>query len=101
MADYFGMDEAEIMAQLTESPEIDTQLDDFMENEVVPVWQDNSPVDTREYVDSVQVTKAAQGGKGQVGATDDVANIIEYGSEDTPEFAPRAKTEAHFSKPGR
>lgn len=80
--------------------EFDDQLDDFMENQVVPVWRDNAPEDTGNYKNLVQVTKPAQNGKGQVGALDEAANIIEYGSEDTPEFAPRAKTEAHFNNRG-
>ena len=83
--------------QLAADPDVNAGLDEFMESEVVPEWRSNSPVDSGAYVDSVQVTKRAQGGKGQVGATDPIANIIEYGSNDTPAFAPRAKTEAHFN----
>lgn len=86
--------------QLANDRDVNAQLDDFMEDEVVPVWRDNSPVDTGEYRDSIRVTKRARGGRGQVGATDPKANLIEYGTEDTPEFAPRAKTEAHFNQPG-
>lgn len=88
-------------AKAAEAGEFDEQLDDFMENRVVPVWQANSPVDTGEYKESVGVTRRAQGGRGQVGATADHANIVEYGAEHvtepTPEYAPRAKTEAHFA----
>lgn len=90
----FGISEADLLA----TAEVDAQLDAFMDDEVVPEWQRNSPVDSGEYRDSVQVTKRAQGGKGQVGALDEAANVLEYGSEDTPEFAPRAKTEAHFNR---
>jgi hypothetical protein len=32
-----------------------------------------------------------------VGATDEKANLIEYGTVDTPEFAPRLKTVEHFN----
>lgn len=76
----------------------DAELDAFMEGEVVPVWKANSPQDTGAYTDSVKVTKPARGGRGQVGATDAAAHIIEYGSIHSPEFAPRAKTEAHFTR---
>lgn len=77
-------------------PDVNAQIDQFMADEVIPEWQRNSPVDHGTYRESVQVTKAARHGKGQVGALDPVANIIENGSEDTPAFGPRAKTEAHF-----
>lgn len=71
-----------------------------METEVIPEWVKHSPKDSGDYIDSVKVTKRARGGRGQVGATDPKANIIEYGSEDTPAFAPRAKTESHFGHDG-
>lgn len=104
-ADDVLADLREQFAKAAEAGEFDEQLDDFMENRVVPVWQANSPVDTDAYKESVSVTQRAQGGRGQVGATVDYANIVEYGaehitedgSEPTPEYAPRAKTEAHFA----
>lgn len=92
----FGISEADLIA----TAEVDAALDAFMADEVVPEWRRNSPVDTGEYRDSVQVTKRAKGGNGQVGALADYANIVEYGDEKTPEYAPRAKTEAHFNGPG-
>ena len=78
----------------------DHQLNEFMANEVVPVWKANAPVDTGNYRDSIKVTKRASSGKGEVGATDSEANLVEYGSKNNPEYAPRAKTEAHFNQPG-
>jgi hypothetical protein len=78
--------------------QFDAQLDDFMVSEVVPVWKSYAPVDTGEYKDSIQVTQPAEGGRGEVSATDDIANLIEYGTVDTPEFAPAAKTVEHFTK---
>lgn len=72
--------------------DLDAALDDFMASEVVPVWQGNSPEDSGNYKDSIEVTQPASGGKGEVSATVDYAHIIEFGSEDTPEFAPRART---------
>lgn len=84
--------------QLAADPDVNAGLDEFMEDEVVPVWKDKSPVEHGTYRDSIKVTKRAHNGRGQVGAEDEKANIIEYGSNDTPEFAPRAKTEAHFNQ---
>ncbi|AXN50938.1 hypothetical protein MMRN_38430 [Mycobacterium marinum] len=83
--------------QLADDEDVDRQLDEFMDEQVIPEWVKNSPKDTGDYIDSIKVTKRAHRGRGQVGATDEAANIIEYGSEDTPAFAPRAKTEAHFN----
>jgi hypothetical protein len=78
--------------------ELDAQLDEFMENEIVPVWQGHSPVGrTGKYKASVQVTQKAHDGKGQVGATSPIANLVEYGSEHNPEYAPRLKTIEHFN----
>jgi hypothetical protein len=78
--------------------EFDNDVDAFMADAVVPVWRDESPEDTGDYIDSVGVIAPALGGAGKVGATDEAANVIEYGSIDTPEFAPRALTEAHFNR---
>lgn len=78
----------------------DDKLNDFMANEVVPEWKRNSPVDTGAYRESVQVTQRARMGKGEVGATDEAAGVIEYGSKNNPEFAPRLKTRMHFDHPG-
>lgn len=78
--------------------EFDSQLDDFMTNEVVPTWQGYYPVDTGEGQSEVEVTEQASAGKGTVSATSEIANIIEYGSEDTPAFGPRTKTVEHFAK---
>lgn len=91
---------ADLTAQFEErakAGDYDEALDSFMTDEVVPVWVGNSPEDTGDYRDSIRVTKPAKGGKGQVGALSEVANIIEWGSEDTPEWAPRLKTVEHFN----
>lgn len=89
----------DILAALTESfedakqaGEFDPDLDAFMQDTVVPTWRDNSPGDTGNYKDLVQVTQRAEQGRGQVGATADYSNIVEYGSEDTEEFAPMRRT---------
>lgn len=57
-------------------------------------WRRASPELTGEYIDSIEVQ--VHGDDVDVSATDDKANLIEYGTEDTPEFAPRAKTQARF-----
>lgn len=89
----FGISEAELLSTV----EVDEGLNAFMEDEVVPEWKANSPIgETREYIDSVQVTQRAHGGVGQVGATSPIANLIEDGSIHNEPFHPRAKTEAHF-----
>lgn len=77
--------------------EYDDQLNTFMD-EVVDFWKGVAPVDTGNYRDTIQVIRPAKKGKGTVGAKTGYANIVEYGSEDTPEFAPRAKTRAHFNE---
>ncbi len=86
---------AQINAEIT-AGEYDAQLQGFMENEVIPVWRQNSPEDSGDYQKSVEVKYPAKGGRGAVGTSIGYAHIIEYGSVDTPEFAPRARTAAHF-----
>lgn len=82
----------EAFEQQKQAGEFDDQLNEFMANEVVPAWQSNSPEDSGDYKDSIEITQPANAGKGEVSATVDYANIVEYGSEDTPEYAPRART---------
>jgi hypothetical protein len=89
---------AEGFDQAAAAGQLDVALDEFMA-EVVTVWQGYSPVRTGAYKNSVQITEPARDGKGQVGATSVKANLIEYGSEHNPEFAPRAKTIEYFNRP--
>lgn len=98
MADDIADQLAAQFEDMKTAGEFDEALDDFMANEVVPVWQGYYPVDTGEGEESVKVTQPASGGKGEMAATDDEANLIEYGTVDTPEFAPRAKTIEHFTQ---
>lgn len=86
---------AQINAEIT-AGEYDAQLQGFMENEVIPVWRQNSPEDSGAYKESVEVKKPASGGAGKVGTSIGYAHILEYGSVDTPEFSPRGRTEAYF-----
>lgn len=61
-------------------------------DEVIELWRSNSPEDSGEYKASIQMIRPADGGTAEVAATVEYANIIEYGSVDTPEFAPMRKT---------
>lgn len=93
--------EAQLAAQFEDmkaSGEFDDALNDFMANDVVPVWKGYAPEDTGAYVESIEVTQPAESGKGEVAATDEAANVIEYGSIDTPEHPARAKTIEHFAQ---
>ena len=75
----------------------DPQLDEFMQNEVVPAWVNNSPEDDGDYKRSVEVKHPAKNGKGAVGTSIGYAHMIEYGTNDTPEFAPRSRAAASFN----
>lgn len=86
---------AQFVTDLTSSVEagdFDAQLDNFMADTVVPAWVGNAPEDSGNYKNSVEVVEAAQAGKGRVAATVDYANLVEYGTADTPEYAPMART---------
>ena len=83
---------ADDIAEAVEAGEFDDALDEFMSGTVVDTWRENSPEDSGEYKDSVEVIKPAEAGKGRVGATVDYANLVEYGTDKTPEYAPRART---------
>ncbi|MDV6979655.1 hypothetical protein [Mycobacterium intracellulare] len=89
-----------------------SEIDDYLENsedllegklelarEVVEYARSISPEDTGEYKAGIKVRRYGRAGVGVVW-TDPKSNIIEYGTEDTPEFAVRARTEAHFNHPG-
>lgn len=83
---------ADDIAEAAAAGEFDEELDAFMSGTVVDTWQQNSPEDSGEYKDSVQVIEPAEAGKGRVGATVDYASYVEYGTVDTQEFAPRRRT---------
>lgn len=77
-------------------PEVNAGVNEFMDAEVVPAWLSNSPERSREYKDSVKVTKRSYKGRGEVGATAEHAHIVEFGSADVPEHAPAEKTAKQF-----
>lgn len=63
-------------------------------DKVVDYAKSISPVDSGEYRDGIR--KRRRGNGVSIEFTDPKSNLIEYGTEDTPEYAIRAKTEAHF-----
>lgn len=83
--------EADLEA-ITLDGEFDPDIDKFMTGQIIELWRQNSPEDSGDYKASIQVIGEAESGHGMVGATSEYANIIEYGSEDTPEFAPMRTT---------
>ncbi len=95
-----GLDDFIDQADIDEALRSDDVIAGALElaQRVADYWRSISPVDTGAYQDSIEVQRA--GDNVYVVATDPQAHIIEYGSEDTPEFAPRARTEAYFSEGG-
>lgn len=83
-------------ATAVQAGEYDTELNQFMDT-VVEVWKSNSPEDSGDYKDSVDIVDPAESGKGRVGAAVGYANLVEYGSANNPEFAPRRRTIEHFN----
>lgn len=72
--------------------------------EVKDYWQQIAPIDTGEYAGSIRIREMKDRDGTpmmRVTAFDPAAHIIEYGSEDTPKFATRAKVASHFhDEPG-
>lgn len=87
-------------------PEVNSGVNDVMENQVVPAWKSNSPVDSGDYRDMVKVTqRSTNKGRGKVSATAEHSHIVEFGSKTVPEHAPAEKTAKQFGgyahdKPG-
>lgn len=84
------------------------EIDDYLEgdpdilagklelaNEVVQYAQSISPVDSGDYRDGIKARRYGKAGVGVVW-TDEKSNLIEYGTENTPAHAVRAKTIEHF-----
>lgn len=77
-------------------PEVNAAVNATM-NDVVEAWKENSPVDSGDYRDSVQVTeRSTTRGRGKVGATAEHAHLVEFGSVHNPEYAPAEKTAKQF-----
>lgn len=76
----FGLSDAELAEHIRSSAEVDAAINEFMENEVVPYWRAQSPVESGKYAASVKVVKKAKGGKGVVAATAWYAHFLEFGT---------------------
>jgi hypothetical protein len=106
----FGMSDAELMAHIAASAEVDSGLDAVMENEIVPYARSLAPVDRGDYAAGIKVTDKAKHGKGTVTATHWTSHFIEDGTKadpagtksrfgpntPTPEFAVMQRTANHF-----
>lgn len=96
-----------ILDAIIESPEVLTELNDVLDD-IAETWRELSPVGTGKYRRSITTerkhTRLTRAGLlrgftfGRVHSTDDDEKVlvIEYGSEDTPEFKPMRKTLARF-----
>lgn len=96
-----GVTENDIYSELGD--EINRQLD-VKADEVLAYWVSISPEKTGKYVDSIIIEdiEDADGHPARrIVATAPYSHILEYGSEDTTEYAPRAKTATHFGNVGR
>lgn len=87
-----GITQAELDAAMNSREVLDAKID--LANEAADYWRSISPEETGDYVDSIEVQ--VDDDNVRISATDESAPFIEFGTEDTPEFAPRAKTEAKF-----
>lgn len=106
----FGISDSELAKHIRASAESDAAVNEFMSEQVIPYGRSVSPVDHGSYAASWKVIKKAKNGRGVVGPTDWKAHFIEDGTKadpstsksrfgpdtPTPEFAPVAKTVAHF-----
>lgn len=63
--------------------------------QVVDYARSIAPVDEGDYRDGIKVRRHGRSGVG-VHWTDPKSGLIEYGTEDTPEFAVRRRTIEHF-----
>jgi hypothetical protein len=88
------IDQSEIDEYLETSPDV-LQAKLELADEVVDYARSISPEDSGEYKDGIKSRRYGRTGVGVVW-TDDKSDLIEYGTEDTPEFAIRARTEEHF-----
>lgn len=88
------IDQADIDEYLESSPEV---LAGKLElaGEVVDYAQSIAPVDTGAYRNGIRARRYGKTGVG-IEFSDEKSDLIEYGTEDTPEFAVRQRTEDYF-----
>lgn len=92
--------EEDIAKAIREDAEVQRGLDELAE-EVKAYWAQISPTDTHIYQNSLVIRKRRDKDGNpvrRVTNTDPKANLLEYGTNDTPKFAVRAKVEAAFKK---
>lgn len=77
----FGISREQLEEMIREQAEVDSELNDFMANEVVPYARSLAHVDSGHYAASIKVTKKAKRGKGRVGATAWYAHLVEFGTK--------------------
>lgn len=63
--------------------------------EVVDYAQSIAPVDSGDYRDGIRVRRYGKSGVG-IEFSDDASSFVEYGTEDTPEFAVMRRSIEHF-----
>lgn len=97
MADDVDIDTAapaDILAALIDDPDI-IAAELRLAQDAAEYARSIAPEETGAYRESIVVEQS--GDTVYVAFNDPAAHIVEYGSEDTPEFAIRAKTEEHFN----
>jgi hypothetical protein len=99
--DALGMTKDGLDKELESQEVLEARVE--LAQEVAEYWRSVSPIGdpetdphAGEYRDSIEVE--VDGNDVKVVARDDKAHLMEFGSVHNPEFAPRAKTWAHFSK---
>jgi len=92
----YGVSDADFEAEMNSAEVLEGKIE--LAEKAAAYWRRISPEDTGEYIDSIEVR--VDGDDVSVGSNDDKAHYIEYGTggdSPTPEFAPRAKTQARFA----
>lgn len=92
--DFDDLLERGIDALLGDDPEL-VAAELALAQEAAEYAQSIAPEDTGAYRDSIVVEQS--GDTVYVAFNDPAAHIIEWGSEDTPEYGIRARTEEHFN----
>lgn len=88
-----GVSDAEFEAAMSSDEVLKAKIE--LAETAAEYWRSISPVRTGAYRDSIQVDVDRD--VVRVIAADDAASYIEFGTEDTPEWACRAQTSAKFA----
>jgi hypothetical protein len=90
--------EDDLRKAIRNSAEVNAGLDKLAQ-EVKAYWQEIAPKDSGQYAASTRVRKVKDKDgtpMRRITNTHPAAHIIEYGSNDTPKFAVRARVAGHF-----